>query len=223
MYGDIRMTIRAKARRRPWISSTVHRASARSPSSRRSPSTRRSSPMPRDALTRTTSPSRSRGRTASRARSASRDAEDPGRRRGPPPGRPRRSRRRPRRRRPASRPCRAAASPTTRWPSSLRVAELEHLAEDRDPPTRQAGQQVERGDHGAGRRVVGVVDERHAPETDELDPMRRGPAAGEARHDLLERQARRRDRPRPPPARCGPRAARASGSSPAGACPRRGA
>ena len=60
----------------------------------------------------------------------------------------------------------------------------------RRPPAGQPGQQVERGDHGPRRGVVAVVDDRHATETNELDPVRRRPAGGQAR-----RRSRRRVSP----------------------------
>ena len=118
MYGDIRMTIRANARSRPWISSTVIGPAPR-PRSRRRPSTTRSRPIPREALTSTTSPSRRRGRQHVEGGLGVADANDAVRIHARP-------RRHPRRSAPASGPTttsqstvRAAASPTTRWPSSL--------------------------------------------------------------------------------------------------------
>ena len=173
-----------------------HRVALR-PRSRRRSSTSRSRPIPRDALTRTTSPSRSRATSASRAASTSRDADDPRRVEaggdraiGDPAG---------------SAPTttsqstvRAAASPTTRWPSSLASpsSSISPRTATRRPGS--PAEQVERRDHRARRGVVGVVDERHRPETHERHPMRRGPATGEPRGDLVERQAGERDRPPPP-------------------------
>ena len=68
-----------------------------------------------------------------------------------------------------------------------RVAQLEHLAEDRDPPTAQAGQHLERGQHRRRRGVVAVVDHGHVAETDELAAMRcpgRGRQPGDDRVEV---------------------------------------
>ena len=75
----------------------------------------------------------------------------------------------------------AAAAPTSRWPATWRVAQLEHLAEHRHAPAGQPGEQVERGGHRAGRRVVAVVEDRHAAGADQLPAMRRRPAAARPR------------------------------------------
>src|SRR5258706_3818010 len=58
-------------------------------------------------------------------------------------------------------------------------AKLEHLTEHRDPTPRQAGERVERRDHGGRRRVVAVVDEGHLTEPDQLAAPRRRPACRE--------------------------------------------
>ena len=55
----------------------------------------------------------------------------------------------------------AARRPTSRWPAGA-LAQLEHLAQHRDPPAGQVGQDGQGGPHRGRGRVVGVVeDERH--------------------------------------------------------------
>ena len=66
------------------------------------------------------------------------------------------------------------------------VAQLEHVAEHRDPPAAQAGQDVERGKHRGGRGVVAVVEQGHVAETDELAAMRARGAGGQPGGDGLE-------------------------------------
>ncbi len=204
------------ARRRPWISSTVPIFTARAP--RRRASTSRSRAIPRDALTRTTSPGTSRGRRTSWAASASatrriRSGSSPASR--APSAIP-----------PASSPTTTSRSATRpRGPADLEVAglallaQLEHLAEDGDPPAAQAGQDVERGEHRRRRRVVAVVDDRHVAETDELAAVRCARIRQPARRRSHRGRSRRPPRRPRPPARCGRRAGRAPGSRPSGGRP----
>ena len=161
------------------------------------PSTTRSSPIPRDALTRTTSPSRRRGRQRVDGGLGVADPEDRGRRPARRPARPRRSPRRPARRRPASRRSGRRPRRPTRWPSSLRLAELEHLAEDGDRAgraARPAGRAPRRP--SAARRCSVSSTIVTPPARTSCDAVRRRPAGGEAVGDLVERAARRRGRPR---------------------------
>ena len=197
MYGGMRMTTIAKASRRPWMSPTVIGPGASR--SARSASTSASSPIPREALTRTVSPSRSRGRSASSAAAASATGRT----------RPGSS---PASRAPSARPAAPEPDDDDQVRDAARlfahrvvavvvlVAELEHLAEDGDLSPGQVAQQVERGEHRARRGVVAVVDDGHGAETDQRDPMRRGPTAGEPGDDGVGRQpggmARRRRRQR---------------------------
>ena len=69
------------------------------------------------------------------------------------------------------------------------LAQLEHLAEHRAPPTGQPGQQVERGDDRPRRGVVRVVDEGDPADPHQLHPVGRRPAGLETGRDLVERQA----------------------------------
>ena len=161
MYGGIRMTTSANASSRPWMSSTV--IVARPRRARPQGVDERSSSTPRDALTRTTSPSRSRGRRrVERGVGIGRPVMDAV---GSSPAAARAvgdARRRPARRRPAGRRSGRRGLADRAVALVVAVAELEHLAEDRDAPAGQPGEQVERGDDRAGRRVVGVVDDGHA-------------------------------------------------------------
>ena len=70
------------------------------------------------------------------------------------------------------------------------VAQLQHLAEDRDRPAGQAGQQLQRGAHRAGRGVVAVVEDRDRAGRDELAAMGRGRGPRETGHDLVDGHAR---------------------------------
>ena len=83
---------------------------------------------------------------------------------------------------------RAAASPTARWPSSLASPSSSISPRIATAPTGQPGQQVERGDHGPGRGVVGVVDQGHAAGSDDSGPVWRGPPVRQPGGDLVEGQ-----------------------------------
>ena len=166
----------------------LHRAGVSGPPSAATrSSTRRSRATPRDALTRTTSPAARSRRRTSRASARSATVETA-------------AASSPAAIAPAAIP--RAPSPTTTRRSTIGSsgfaglamaalvlgAQLEHLAEDRDPPARQPGDQLEGGGDRAGRGVVGVVDDRHAAGPDDLRPVRRAPADGERLHDHLERE-----------------------------------
>ena len=221
MYGGIRITTIANASSRPWMSSTVI-ASRRSSAAARS-STSRSSSTPREALTSTTSPPRSVASSCGqrRRRDPATSAIAPSRQ----PGLTRAARRSPlrplRRRRPVDRRPPPRPAPTRSWPASWPSPSSSISPRTAIAPAGHPGKQVERGEHGTGRRVVGVVDDRHTATTDERAAMRRRPAERQRGRDALRRETRTRDRPRPRPARCGRRAGRASGFRPGGARRRR--
>ena len=160
------------------------------PSAARSSSTSRNSSTPLDAFTRTTSPSRSRTRSRSSAASRSRTSTM---RDGSSPAA----------RAPAAIPL--AAAPTTTRRSHVAAAAVPTSRCPMTDPlpsssiwprtaTRRPGKPARRSSAAAteaGRRVVGVVDERHPPEPHDLSPMRRGPASGERMDDLCRLDAHR--------------------------------
>ena len=198
MKAGMSTTTTAKARRMPWTMvspfmaprSCGRHARAEPAASSHEASTRRSSAAPREALTSTTSPSRESGqkrvegpvtvRHERRHRAACQAGLE---------GALARSRPRPRPRRRAVGRCRRACGPHAAMLAARGFAQLEHLAEDGDAPSRAA----QRAGRGPPRR---------RPETrcrsrrgssrrrlDELRAMRHGHVAREADGDLLGRQA----------------------------------
>ena len=190
MTAGMRTTTTAKARRMPWtmlspFTPWLSPASA----ARTSCATSRSSAAPREALTRMVSPSRSSDRSSARASSR-------------PGTMSTRVASRPASRAPSAMP--AAPSPTTtsrsamaaawcptrRCSASCWSAQLEHLAEHREAPSRQPGEEVQGCQDGIGRGVVRIVQDGPAAGPQQLRAMRHGDVAGEAPADVLEREAR---------------------------------
>ena len=126
-----------------------------------------------------------------------------------------------RRRRSAGRRARRPSRRPRDGPASVRLAELVHLAQDRDVAAGQAREQLQRGPHGARRRVVAVVEDRDRARRDQLAAVGRRCVAERGRARCRRGCSPRRSRPPPRPARCGPRGARASGSRPSRAPARR--